>query len=289
MRQLSFLQEKSKIEIAIERIKEFEPQEGYYLAFSGGKDSITCYHLLKIANVKFDSHYNVTGLDHPELIYCMKRKYPDVKFEYPRDHDGNVITMWKLIEKKLMPPTRIVRYCCSELKERGGEGRFVVTGVRWAESSKRKNTRSAIENFHRNKKYQIHTNDNDEGRMMLESCIKKGKFILNPIIDWEDNDVWEFIKSNNFEYPNLYNNGWDRLGCIGCPLIGHPDEELNNYPKIRQAYLRAFEKMLIERKRKNKYTEWQTAEDVYNWWISNKSNKEKEYENQISFDQLEVF
>lgn len=289
MEQLTFVKTRSKIDTALERIKEFEPEEGYYLAFSGGKDSIVCYHLLKMAGVKFDSHYNVTGIDHPELIYNMKKNYPDVIFNYPesRWENGKVVTMWKLIEHKLMPPTRIVRYCCSELKERGGEGRFVVTGVRWAESTRRKNSRSVIENFHKNKKYQIHTNDNDEGRMMLENCIKKGKFILNPIVDWEDEDVWNFIKNNNFKYPSLYDNGWERLGCIGCPMSGHQDRELSHYPKIKKLYLKAFEKMLRERERVGKETEWKTAQEVYDWWVSNQKN-EKVIENQLKFEFAEA-
>jgi len=135
------MQGKNKIEIAIDRIQYFEPPEGYYLAFSGGKDSIVCKELLNMAGVKFDSHYNHTTVDPPELIYYMREHHKDVIVEYPKE------TMWKLIEKKLMPPTRWVRYCCSELKENGGDGRFVVTGVRWAESSRRKNTRASTEVF----------------------------------------------------------------------------------------------------------------------------------------------
>lgn len=37
-----------KVEIAIQRLKSFEPPEGYYLAFSGGKDSQCIYHLCKM-------------------------------------------------------------------------------------------------------------------------------------------------------------------------------------------------------------------------------------------------
>lgn len=283
MEQLTLIPVKSKIDIAIERIKEFEPEEGYYLGFSGGKDSICCYQLLKMAKVKFESHYNVTGIDHPELIYFIKKNYPDVNFNYPKMQDGTTATMWKLIEKKLMPPTRILRYCCDVLKEGGGIGRFVVTGVRWAESNKRKNTRSVIENFHKNKKYQIHENDNNEGRMMLENCIKKGKFILNPIIDWEDYDVWEFIFFNKFPYPKLYDEGHKRLGCIGCPMSGHQDKELSKYPKIKKLYIMSFEKMILERRKKGKETKWKTGQEVYDWWVDNKKN-EKIYDNQITME-----
>ena len=212
----------TKLEIAIERIKTFEPRGGYYLAFSGGKDSICCYQLLKMAGVKFDAWYNNTTVDPPELIRFIRKEYPDVKWNNPEK------TMWKLIEEKLMPPTRTVRYCCDILKESGGDGRFVVTGVRWAESTRRKNSRKMIEldSYGSKSKKMIKNreiflnSDNDEKRKMIETCVIKGKNVLNPIIDWEDWEVWEFIKSNGFKYPTLYNQGYSRLGCIGCPMQG---------------------------------------------------------------------
>lgn len=125
---------------AIERIKAFEPDEGYYLAFSGGKDSVVCKALLDMAGVKYDATYRVTSVDPPELVRFIKNQHPDVIREVPRDKDGKPITMWNLIPRKLMPPTRLVRYCCAELKETASVGRFAVTGVRWAESVNRKKT-----------------------------------------------------------------------------------------------------------------------------------------------------
>ena len=126
-----------KVAKAIERYKMFEPEEGYYLAFSGGKDSIVIKALAEMAGVKYDAHYNLTSVDPPELVHFIKEKHADVAIDIPRYKDGKQMTMWNLIPKKLMPPTRIVRYCCAELKERGGEGRMTITGVRWAESSAR--------------------------------------------------------------------------------------------------------------------------------------------------------
>ena len=128
---------RDKVEMAINRLKAFCPLEGYYVAFSGGKDSQCVYHLCKMAGVKFDAHYNVTSVDPPELIRFIKKNYPDVQWEYPRDRDFKVITMWNLIPRKGLPPTRIARYCCEYFKESSGKGRLTVTGVRWAESVNR--------------------------------------------------------------------------------------------------------------------------------------------------------
>lgn len=135
---------KNKVEVAIDRLQSFEPKDGYYLAFSGGKDSQCIYHLAKMARVKFDAHYRITSVDPPELVRFIKTQYPDVALDYPRDADGNVITMWNLIPKQTIPPTRKARYCCDKLKESGGEGRLTVTGVRWAESPARKQNQGEV-------------------------------------------------------------------------------------------------------------------------------------------------
>lgn len=136
---------KDKVEQAIERIRTFEPPEGYYLAFSGGKDSVVCKALCDMAGVKYDAHYNITSVDPPELVEFVKT-FPDVVREHQhwekdgRWHKaGDPITMWNLIPEKGMPPTRLVRYCCEKLKEASGVNRFTITGVRHAESSARKN------------------------------------------------------------------------------------------------------------------------------------------------------
>ena len=133
-----------KVQIAINRFKAFEPPEGYFLAFSGGKDSVCIKALADMAGVKYDAHYSVTSVDPPELVRFIKEKYPDVSRDIPHDKDGKPITMWNLIPKKKMPPTRLARYCCAVLKESAGKGRITVTGVRWAESQRRKENQGVI-------------------------------------------------------------------------------------------------------------------------------------------------
>lgn len=133
-----------KVKKSLERLKAFEPEEGYYLAFSGGKDSVTCKALLDMSGCKYDATYRVTSVDPPELVRFIKNEHPDVKREVPRDSDGNPVTMWNLIPRKSMPPTRLVRYCCTSLKESGGDGRLTVTGVRWAESVNRQKNQGMV-------------------------------------------------------------------------------------------------------------------------------------------------
>lgn len=287
---------KTKVEVAIDRLQSFEPKEGYYLAFSGGKDSQCIYHLAKQARVKFDAHYRVTGLDPPELVRFIKDHYPDVEFEIPKDKDGKRITMWSLIVQQVMPPTRIARYCCEHLKESGGKGRVTITGVRWAESSNRQENQGAVSiitkskrlvqkltdediEFRENRKGGIVLNDdNDSSRRAVEFCYRTWKTMVNPIIDWDDSDVWEYLNEwAKVPHCSLYDEGYARLGCIGCPMGGSKKqkEDFARWPKYRQLYINAFEKMgkeRLERGLQNK-EEWSTAENVMRWWLNEKERE----------------
>lgn len=274
---------KDKVQVAVDRLKLYEPEEGYYLAFSGGKDSVVIKALADMAEVKYDAHYRVTSVDPPELVQFIKKEHPDVIMERPLDKDGNQITMWNLIPRKRMPPTRLIRYCCQYLKEDGGNGRMTITGVRWAESSNRKRNHGPVTVYKGKKKVVeelkesgnfkaaerggcILTNDNDEGRKMVEQCYKLAKTVVNPIIDWTDEDVWEFIHEYNIPYCSLYDEGFKRLGCIGCPMSHHQEAEFARWPKYKEAYLRAFKRML-EAGNPELMTNWENEEDVMKWWI----------------------
>ena len=277
-----------KIDLALKRIETFQRPEGLYLAFSGGKDSVTVKRLLDMAGAKYDAHYRVTSVDPPELVRFIRDRYGDVDREVPRDESGKPITMWNLIPRKLMPPTRLVRYCCEELKESGGEGRMTVTGVRWAESRNRQDNQGVVTIMSRSIQKEIvdHTdfkptrqgglmlmNDNAENRRLIETCYRRHKTTLNPIIDWTDAEVWRFIRQERVPYCKLYDEGFRRLGCIGCPMATRRGRsiEFARWPKYLAAYLHAFEKMIRERERRGKIDgTWRIGTDpmeIFHWWM----------------------
>lgn len=244
-----------KVKIAIDRIKAFEPPEGYYVAFSGGKDSVVVIDLVKRSGVKYDAHYNITGIDPPELFYFIRDKYPEVERHSPE------ITIWKLIEKKMMPPTRLARYCCQFLKEGGGADRTVITGVRWGESVRRSK------------------------RKMTEACFRDNrKIYLHPIIDWSDRDVWNYIHQEGLEYCSLYDEGFKRLGCIGCPM-GNAEQrrmQFQRWPKYEEKYRKAFAICAEARANKDQQwkdkhpqkVDWSTGEKLFDWWMNEDRSKE---------------
>ena len=234
-----------KVQTAIDRIKEFEPKEGYYVAFSGGKDSVVILDLIKRSGVKFDAHYKITGIDPPELYYFIRDSFPEVQRHRPET------TIWSLIVKKRMPPTRRVRYCCKSFKERGGIDRRVVTGIRWAESTRRGK------------------------RKMTEVCFKDSrKSYLHPIIDWSETDVWDYIHGNNIPYCSLYDEGFKRLGCIMCPMNGKREAEVKRWPRYYQKYLKAFDACLIKRRADGLKTTWTSGKQMMTWWLDNAKHRE---------------
>jgi phosphoadenosine phosphosulfate reductase len=174
-----------------------------------------------------------------------------------------------------MPPTRVARYCCEALKEGGGKGHVVITGVRWAESVNRKKNRGIATIGETKRLHTILNTDNDEARRMVESCYRTKKTMVNPIIDWSDEDVWEFIRTERIQYCGLYDEGYKRLGCIGCPMNTHAEDELNRYPKYKEAYMRAFDRMLKRRLELGKTNwKWGSAEEVMDWWLRKSPRKE---------------
>jgi phosphoadenosine phosphosulfate reductase len=231
-----------RVAVSIERIQAFVPEDGYYVAFSGGKDSQVVLDLVRRSGVDYDAHYNWTTVDPPELARFIRTEYPEVTWHKPE------MTMWQLIVKKRFPPTRFRRYCCEYLKEGGGAGRFVVTGVRAAESVRRSK------------------------RGMVESCRRDGaRRLLHPIIDWSTEDVWQYIRERGLAYCSLYDEGFTRLGCVMCPMQNPKPmrAEAERWPKIAAAYRRAINRA-FDAKEAGLSPEagFQSGDQMYEWWIS---------------------
>ena len=225
--------------------------------------------------------HNHTTVDAPETVYFIRHEFKRLEekgvkctVNYPH-YKGERVTMWSLIPQKLMPPTRLVRYCCSILKERGGQGRYITTGVRWAESAARKKTRAFFERTDTltRRKESFSTTTTTTGGDSFETCMRQHKAVCNPIIDWSDADVWDYIESEKNPGQSALRVRLFPCRCVGCPMAGTQgrQKEFSRYPKYQDAYIRAFDKMLEERKRRGKMQgTWRagtTGRDIFHWWM----------------------
>lgn len=175
---------------AIKYLQENEPLEGYYVGFSGGKDSIVTLELCRMAGVKHKAYYSCTRIDPPEVVQFIKKHYPDVEWLFPKR------TFYDAIQTK-GPPLRMQRWCCDVLKKDPGKkiaNKHRVLGIR-AEESKKRGARPRTDIHKKNK-----------------------QTIYKPIFYWSEYHVWEFIDSKNLKYPSLYDEGFHRIGCIICPF-----------------------------------------------------------------------
>ncbi len=236
---------------SIDLIREHATQK-YRMGFSGGKDSICIYKLAQLAGVDFEAHYNDTTVDPPELRRFIRMEYPGVVYNRPKE------SMWKLILKK-GPPMRNRRWCCEKLKESNPKNSLVMTGIRHEESARRA-TRQAFE----------------------QSTRDKSTWFVHPIIDWTELDVWEFIEKHKLKYCSLYDEGFDRIGCILCPMTRTYQQDKQRWPKMVKAWKGALRKFWDRKEGSKAVTRWNTFEEFWLWWVDRDAKTK-------NLDQLDLF
>lgn len=264
----------------------YSPEDGFYLSFSGGKDSQCLYHIAKIAGVMFKTHMGLTSVDPPEVIRFVRKHYPDVDMIKPS------ISIYNQAIKEGVLPIQIMRWCCKTYKEGIGAGNVVLIGIRRAESSRRAKRKEVeisnhkysgdlegLDSFRENRNSQkrgrptnggVHeiniTNATDEHTI---GCIRGYESLLiSPIIEWTDDEVWTFLNTLGIEHCKLYDEGYHRIGCLCCPMSSYRQkiEESKRYPHVYHSWIKAIKEL----QKRGKYTHL-TPEEVFDWWISGKS------------------
>lgn len=199
---------------------------------------------------------------------------------------------------------------------RGAEGRrggntVTLTGVRRAESAKRakRNTyevtshkfssdsEQLFDAWRKEQAEQITKNTNrdqfaEQGETEVRCISGKDKIIINPIIDWTDRDVWDFLNNvAKVEHCELYDRGYHRLGCLFCPMASIKEQRRmeRDYPKYKAQYLRTIQKLRDYRSENGlpDYYQGMTNEDVFQWWLSKKGLDEWKADNIYTKDLFE--
>lgn len=281
-------------------------KEGCTIADSGGKDSSVVKRIAEICREKYGLQYKIvhnhTGLDAPETVYFVRsekeraeRAGIQYEINYPK------ITFDRLCVKKQMLPTRIARFCCEYLKENyGTRNERLVTGVRKSESLNRRNNQGVVtitkkngipDELRDNPNFSstprggvvLLNYDNDESVQMVYTCFRTNKVLVNPIINWNDEDVWRFITDEKIPVNPLYGCGFKRVGCIGCPMSGYKGrmEEFARYPKYKERFIRIADRVVetMRRKRGENYKGDATGLLYFKRWL-----EDPNVDGQLSFD-----
>lgn len=258
------------IESSIELLRKGErlalalnPEDGYFLAFSGGKDSQVLLELCKMAGVKYRAYYQVTGNDPPKNVYFIREHYPEVVFLHPKRN------YFRLVEVSGLP-TINRRFCCDKLKERIGAGNVVLTGVRAEESAKRA-AYADVEVFSRRVEHRGKPRERTVEQIMENEhqCIKgKDRVMLRPMLEWKEDDVWEFIMQRTLPVNPCYRET-GRVGCMFCPFASRGQIALyeKEYPLYKAAILRSLEKYW----RRSSEHMLNSPSQYYDWWKSKKT------------------
>ncbi|MCD8285607.1 MAG: phosphoadenosine phosphosulfate reductase family protein, partial [Clostridia bacterium] len=248
----------------------YDPENGYHLAFSGGKDSQVIYHLARMAGVKFRACMSLTSIDPAELIRFVRKNYPDVELIRPK---ASIYTIAK--ERKILP-TRAKRWCCADFKEIHGAGKVTVVGVRRQESARRAGRQEIEVGGH---KYSGSFGQWEEHDEMNVSCVNgKDKVILSPILEWSERDVWDFLNENGIPHCRLYDQGMRRIGCILCPMGSKRQKQMQvkRWPYVKEKWMEVI-RYLIDNGYITKFTD---PDLFFGWWISGES-VEKFYADEV--------
>lgn len=266
---IQLLQKAEKIALS------YDQEDGFYLAFSGGKDSQALLHMAQLAGVKFRAHMNLTSVDPPEVIRFVRTNYKEVELIKPHK------SIFQMAVEKQILPTQRVRWCCAEYKEMAGAGKVTLIGIRHKESSRRAKRNEVEISSHkfsgnlddleeyrqeqkakrarrRSKKDGVNiTNADDEQTL---GCINgKESLLISPIINWSERDVWEFLNDVvSVPHCSLYDEGWKRIGCIGCPMGSRKQKLFENkrYPHVKRNWIKAIKAIRSGGVFRNEYIWW---------------------------------
>lgn len=257
------LQEKIDHSIALIRKAErlalaMQPDEGFHVGFSGGKDSQALLELVKMAGVRYRAVYNVTTNDPVDNVRFIRQHYPEVEFSIPDK------SYFQLIAQKGLPTMR-GRWCCAQFKETAGVGYVVLTGVRREESRKRA-AYQEVSRWSRMKDKQASVDLDKMESNEFRCAGGKDKFMIYPLLEWTEKDVWDFIALRRLPINPCYHTH-KRVGCVFCPFSKPNDIRAYcaTHPRLKEAFIHAIARYVDRLGERRRLPD---AEAYYEWWLS---------------------
>lgn len=216
---------------------KYDPDNGFHLGFSGGKDSQVIFHLAKLAEVPFIATFSPTTVDPPQVIRFIRSQYPSVRF---RRVSKSIYTIAK--ERRLLP-TMTLRWCCNDFKENNDPGTVTIVGVRHQESTKRAKRKEVEIAGHKfsGTLQEFQDQFSPVTKPTTIRCVGgRDKIVVMPILSWSEDDVWQFLnKVVEAPHCSLYDEGYKRIGCILCPMQSHRNalRDIKRFPNVYRRWL----------------------------------------------------
>jgi len=170
---------------------------------------------------------------------------------------------FRRMETKKGFPTRRARWCCDEYKEScNPKDATMLMGIRAEESAKRRTMWSHVK----------------------KHC-RSGSLVVLPILSWPSQELWEFIHAEKLPYCELYDEGFHRLGCIGCPMARERErkQEFERWPRFEKRWKLAFSRIWDRRAGTLQLDgrEWfgsarfKRWEEMWDWWLHDRPLPQK--------------
>lgn len=236
----------------------------FYVAFSGGKDSVVALDIVQRAlpHNSFSVLFGNTNMEFPDTYELIEKikidcEQKQIKF-YDAESKLDPKTTWKLFG----PPSTVNRWCCSVhktspqinlLRKVTGKNDFTgmaFTGVRSEESINRSN----YERISYGKKH-------------------SGQLSCHTILDWNSAELYCYILSRNLHINKAYKKGSARVGCLVCPNSTGKHEYIKRtmYQEKVDSYL----KIISETSGKTEYSINEMKEFIdHGYWRTRKSGRE---------------
>lgn len=195
----------------------------FYVAFSGGKDSVVALDLDQRAlpHNCFKVLFGDTGMEFPdtyETVEKIKQICAEEKIEFLQAKSKlKPENTWQIFG----PPAVTIRWCCSvhkttpqimqlrEVLQKPDFTGMAFTGVRGDESLSR-----------------------SEYDAISYGGKHSGQYSCHPILEWNTAELFLYIYENGLTFNNAYKKGNTRAGCLVCPMSQgkHDYMKYKNYP-----------------------------------------------------------
>lgn len=195
----------------------------FYVAFSGGKDSVVALDLVQRAlpHNCFKVLFGDTGMEFPdtyETVEKIKQICAEEKIEFLQAKSKlKPENTWQIFG----PPAVTIRWCCSvhkttpqimqlrEVLQKPDFTGMAFTGVRGDESLSR-----------------------SEYDAISYGGKHSGQYSCHPILEWNTAELFLYIYENGLTFNNAYKKGNTRAGCLVCPMSQGKHDYMNSHSYI---------------------------------------------------------